>query len=110
MAKSDAIKVAEIEERKALVNELFGLTRAIVANPITLGVAGFYLSDRLQGQYYYSEPVLREYQGKQAWITEKQWDPIGGKLNRGAAVALQTGLIAYLGSEAAKGVVGLLKP
>ena len=110
MPKSDALKIAQIEERRALLAEVFGLTRAIVANPITLGVAGFYLSDRLQGQYYYKEPVLREYQGKPAWITEKQWDPNGGKLNRGAAVALQTGLIAYLGAEAVKTAIDLVKP
>jgi hypothetical protein len=114
LAKSDALKIAQIEERRELVKSLLGtgetIIKYVIAHPVTLGVLGFYMSDRLQGKYFYSEPVLREYQGKPAWVTTKQWNPTGGILGRGAAVALQTGLMSYLAAEALKTGIDLFKP
>lgn len=102
MAKSEAVKLAEIEERKQLEKMLFEL----LTHPIPLAVLGFYLSDRLQGDWVYKTPYLGTYEGQEAWIKEKYWDSNAGKLNSGAALALQAGMGAYLSSGAVGALLG----
>jgi hypothetical protein len=101
--KSEALKLAEIEERKGRERMLFDL----VTHPVVMAVAGFYLSDRLQGAYVQDPTSFQP--GSHVLTTEKEWDPTAGKLNTGAAFAMQTGLVAYLGAEAVKSIAGAVR-
>jgi len=108
MAKSEALKIRQSEERQALVKSTMDLVTKVVGHPITLGVIGFYLSDRLQGDYMTKTPYLGEYKGQPAWITEKYWDPNAGKLNGGAAVAMQAAIGAYMSAPAIASVMDII--
>ena len=107
--KSELVKVAQIEERTAVTRMVLDTLTAVLTHPVVLSVGGFYLSDRLQGEWITKKPYLAEYKGVDTWITEKYWDHDAGKLNGGAAIAMQTGLIAYLGSTAIKDIAGAFK-
>lgn len=94
--KDPKVKVAEIEAKKELTNHLFSL----VTNPVLLSVAGFYLSDRLQGDYVIDPTSFQA--GSHVLTGDKKWDPNAGKLNKGGALAMQVGLALFLGSVALK--------
>lgn len=112
---SDKVKLARMELTRDLVDKGF----KVITHPVLLAVLGYYLSDRLQGDYVDPgtglqferlvwDPEKGEYVPDTKMI-EKKWDPKAGKLNQGAAIAMQTGLTAYLGSEAFKQIAGALK-
>jgi hypothetical protein len=109
---SDEVKIQRSKERIETLN----LVKDILLNPVALAIVGYYLSDRLQGDYVEADTGLVF--EKEVWdsekqeyvpavrLTEKKWDPNAGKLNAGAAIAMQAGMTAYLGSEALKSIAG----
>ena len=99
--KSEAVKVAQIQERTRYVE----LAKEILTHPVLLGVAGYYLSDVLQGDWADSDPEQME----GYVLIRRTWDPHAGKLKSGAAMAMQAGLTAYLGAEAVKSLAGLVR-
>lgn len=110
--KSEELKMAQIEERTHYIDVLVKL----LTHPVPLAIFGYYLSDRLQGDYVkrnliqdteYSEEEQRYIVVRESY--DKVWDPTAGKLNGGAAFAMQTGLTAYLGAEALKQIAGAIK-
>jgi hypothetical protein len=105
--KSEAVQLAQIQERRQMIE--FG--EKLLLNPVLLAIVGYYLSDRLQGDY-----VNKQIDGEFDIITKdngdklitprisKVWDKDAGKLNSGAAFAMQVGMSLYLGAEALKAV------
>lgn len=88
---NEAIKLAKIQERERLISTLVG----VVTNPLVLGVAGIYLSDRLQGDYVDTPVQMPGYMQ-----INRQWVRDAGKLNKGGALAMQIGIAGYLASYA----------